>query len=360
MGENELTDEELDRYSRQISLNYIGYKGQSLLKAGRVCLAGIGGLGSSIALKIVAMGIGYLRIIDRDVVSKSDLHRQYLYDESHIGVPKVEAAKERLNKLNSSVKVDAIASSINSSNIEELIDGVDLVIDGLDTVGSRYILNRAAMKLKVPYIFGAAIQTYGNISTFIPEETACLECFYSGLRDEDMERCAIVGVFTPLLDIISSIEVSEAVRILMNKEPYLKNRLMFVDLENVCFDIVELTRNVNCPTCGEVRGKTFRQPEKAVSGICGRDGKGVFIIDTQVKALNIGVLRKKLQAEGIALKTEGTMGLTFNYNKELNVSVLKGGVVILQVAPSSRIFDEKVALSKYRNIAKRLDLPMVQ
>ncbi|MCP8312301.1 MAG: HesA/MoeB/ThiF family protein [Candidatus Methylarchaceae archaeon HK02M1] len=359
MGRTGLTDEELERYSRQIALNYIGYEGQSLLRAGRVCLVGAGGLGSPIALKMVAMGIGYLRIIDRDIVSKSDLHRQYLYDESCIGVPKVEAAAKRLSILNSSVKVDPIATSITSRNVEELIEGVDLVIDGLDTIEARYILNRAAVKLKVPYIFGAAIQTFGNISTFIPGETACLECFYSGLRDEDMERCAIVGVFTPLLDIISSIEVSEAIRILLNKETHLKNRLMFVDLENFCFDVVELSRNINCPTCGEARIETSQVLEKAVSGICGRDGRGVFIVDTRVKVLDIESIKNELLAEGITLKTEGTMGLTFDYSKEVGVSVLKGGVAILQVAPGSGIYDEEAALSAYRKIAERLGLPMV-
>lgn len=359
MGRNELTDEELERYSRQIALNYIGYDGQSLLREGKVCLLGVGGLGSPIALKLAAMGIGYLRIIDRDVVSKSDLHRQYLYDESCIGISKVEVAAKRLSVLNSGVKVDPIATSIGPSNVEELIEGVDLVIDGLDTIGARYILNRAAIKLKVPYIFGAAIQTYGNISTFIPGETACLECFYSGLRDEDLERCAVVGVFTPLLDVVSSIEVSEAVRILLNKEPYLKNRLMFVDLENFCFDVVKLSRNANCPACGEARIGTPKPLGKTVSGVCGRDGRGVFIVDARVKALDIKSIRDKLRAEGIALKTEGTLGVTFEYGDKVGVSVLKGGVAILQVAPGSGIYDEEVALKTYRKIAERLGLPLV-
>ncbi len=357
MERTDLTDEDLERYSRQITLNYIGYEGQSLLRDGRVCLLGAGGLGSPIALKLVAMGIGYLRIIDRDVVSRSDLHRQYLYDESCIGLPKVEAATKRLSILNSSVEIDPIATSIRPSNVEELIEGVDVVIDGLDTIGARYILNRAAVKLKMPYVFGAAIQTFGNVSTFIPGETACLECFYPGLRDEDLEKCATVGVFTPLLDIVSSIEVSEAIRILLKKEPHLKNRLMFVDLENFCFDLLEISKNANCPTCRGARTEVSRSLEKAVSSVCGRDGRGVFIIDTR-KSLNVESISNKLRIEGIILKAEGKLGLTFEYNDKVRVSVLKEGVVILQVASGSGIHNEEVALRTYKSIAERLGLPL--
>ncbi len=309
MVRTKLTDEEFERYSRQIVLSYIGYEGQELLREARVCLLGLGGLGSPIALQMAAMGTGYMRIIDRDIVSRSDLHRQYLYDESCIGLPKVEAAAERLTALNSDVKIDPIATSITPSNVEELIGEVDLVVDGLDTLGARYILNRAAVKLKTPYVFGAAIETFGNVSTIIPGETACLECFYSGLRDEDVERCAVVGVYTPLLDAVSSIEVSEAVRILLNKEPRLKNRLMFVDLDSLSFDVVELSRNSQCPTCGEDGVERPQPIEKAVNGVCGRDGRGVFIINTSEKTLSIVDIRNKLKTEGIALEAEGTMVL---------------------------------------------------
>jgi len=191
-----------------------------------------------------------------------------------------------LSLLNSRIKIDPISISVTSSNVDEIIEGVDLIIDGLDTIETRYILNKAAVKLRILCIFGAAIQTFGNVSTFIPSETTCLECLYSGLRDKDIEKCAIIGVFMPLLDIISSIKVSEAIRLLLNKKPYLKNRLIFVDLENFCFERVKLSRNINCPTCRETKTETDQEMEKSVKNL--RKGKkGVFIIITKVKMLDI-------------------------------------------------------------------------
>ncbi|MGD9134167.1 MAG: HesA/MoeB/ThiF family protein, partial [Desulfobacterales bacterium] len=150
----ELTDKELETYSRQIVLADIGYDGQLKLRNARACLIGVGGLGSPIATQLVGMGIGYLRIVDRDIVSRSDLHRQHLYDADCVGLPKVEVARQKLNKLNPDVMLEAIPESLNSINAEELIDGMDVVIDGLDRPEPRYLVNRICNKLKIPYVFG--------------------------------------------------------------------------------------------------------------------------------------------------------------------------------------------------------------
>jgi adenylyltransferase/sulfurtransferase len=127
----ELTDEELETYSRQIVLGDIGYDGQLKLKNARVCLVGVGGLGSPVALKLVGMGIGFLRVVDRDIVSRSDLHRQYIYDVDSIGMPKVEVLDKKLSRLNPDVTLDPVPESLNSINAEELMTGMDVIIDGL-------------------------------------------------------------------------------------------------------------------------------------------------------------------------------------------------------------------------------------
>ncbi|MEM2897058.1 MAG: HesA/MoeB/ThiF family protein, partial [Candidatus Bathyarchaeia archaeon] len=190
----ELTEEELDAYSRQIVLTDIGYEGQLKLKNSKVAIVGLGGLGSISSMKLAAMGVGYLRIIDRDIVSMSDLHRQHLYDMSLVGYPKAEAAYRKLRVLNPRISIEPIANSLNTLNAIELINGVNVVIDGLDAIETRYLLNRACQKLKIPYIFGSAIEAFGNVSTIIPEETACLECFYHGLKDEVLPKCGTIGV----------------------------------------------------------------------------------------------------------------------------------------------------------------------
>ena len=206
----ELTDEELDIYSRQIVLADIGYDGQLKLRDAKVCLVGVGGLGSPVALKLAGMGVGYLRMIDRDIASRSDLHRQHLYDADSIGLPKVEVAFQKLSRLNPDVTLDPVPESLNSVNAEQLLSGMDLVIDGLDRPEPRYILNRTCNKLKIPYIFGAAIEAFGNVSTILPGQTFCLECFMPGLKDEDLPVCGVVGVHPSILGIVSSAQVSEA------------------------------------------------------------------------------------------------------------------------------------------------------
>ena len=154
----ELTDAELETYSRQIALEDIDYDGQLKLRNGKACIIGLGGLGSLIAPKLVGMGIGYLRIVDRDIVSRSDLHRQHLYDVDSIGRPKVEVALRKLSRLNPDVELDPFPESLNLTNASELIGGVDVILDGLDSPEPRYLVNRTCNKLKIPYVFGAAIE----------------------------------------------------------------------------------------------------------------------------------------------------------------------------------------------------------
>ncbi|MEM3630751.1 MAG: HesA/MoeB/ThiF family protein, partial [Nitrososphaerota archaeon] len=146
-----LSNEELEFYSRQIVLSEIGYNGQLKLKNAKVCIVGLGGLGSPAALQLAAMGIGYLRLVDFDTVEISNLQRQYLYDIDSLGYPKVEVAAKKLNKLNPNIEIEPLPLSLNVNNAEEIIKGMDVVIDGLDAMAPRYAINRACLKLKIPY-----------------------------------------------------------------------------------------------------------------------------------------------------------------------------------------------------------------
>lgn len=246
----ELTDHELDTYSRQIVLADIGYDGQLKLRNAKVCLIGVGGLGSPVALKLVGMGIGHLRFIDRDIVSRSDLHRQHLYDAQSLGRPKVEVAFDKLSRLNPDVELEPIPESLNSANAEALIAGMDIVIDGLDRPEPRYIVNRTCNKLKIPYVFGAAIEAYGNVSTILPGQTFCLECFMPDLKDEDLPVCGLVGVHPSAIGIVSSVQVYEAGRVLIGQEPKLYNKLLYVDLREFEFNILDIPSLESCKVCG--------------------------------------------------------------------------------------------------------------
>ncbi|MEM4311097.1 MAG: HesA/MoeB/ThiF family protein [Nitrososphaerales archaeon] len=357
MVQESISNEELERYSRQIALEDIGFDGQFRLKKSRVCLVGVGGLGAPTALKLTSMGVGFIRLVDRDVISKSDLHRQYLYDLLSIGKPKVEAAKKKLKRLNDLVEIDARAEPLAPYNVDELIKDVDLVIDGLDSIEGRYILNEACVRLGKPYLFSAAIEMFGNVSTLIPYKTPCLECFYSGLKDEGLERCAVVGVHPSVLSIISSIQVAEAISILTGKEPKLTNKLLYIDLRNMTFETLSINRNPNCRVCSE-KAVSYKKEIPVVQGGCGRDGRGIFLFSpNKTISLNLRKIKNSLQEKNFHIVSKGSLGITFDYNKDIRISLLKSGASILQSTANSGIRNEEEALKTYRKISNEIPLP---
>jgi adenylyltransferase/sulfurtransferase len=348
---NSLSEEEKWTYSRQLVLPEIGYEGQLRLKEGHVLLAGVGGLGTPIALQLAAMGVGHLKIVDRDIVSISDLHRQYLYDHSSIGLPKVEIASLRLSALNPRINVEPIPTSIKNWNIDGLLEGIDVVVDGLDSIETRYIINRACSKLDIPYVYGGAIRAQGIVSTIIPKRTPCLECFSPMLSDEDLPKCAVVGVYTPVLGIVASIEVSESIRLLMNREPMLAGKLLFIDGQTLSFEEVTVKRFDECPICGEA-GKPVPIDEKLVEEQCSRDGRRTLVI-TPKKWLQVDMRTAidNLKTRGFEVEKQGRLGVTITDKKGLTVSLLKTGIAIFQVAPSeesSNIRDKAIVL--YNNL----------
>ena len=277
-------------------------------------MVGVGGLGSPAAMQLAAMGVGYLRIVDRDVVELTNLHRQHLYGVDDVGYPKVEAAAKRLQKLNPYINVEPLPLSVNQKNAETLVRGMDIVVDGLDSMKARYAINRACIKAGVPYVFGAAITTTGNLSTIIPDETACLECFYGGLDDKKLPKCGVVGVHPSLVNIIASLEVSEAIRILTGKHPRLVNKLLNFDLDELEFNEINLSKVDCCPVCGShPSGSPVPLNHELVEEVCGRKGKKVFVIVPEDNLdVNLLDLKNYLTTKGFNLQVDGKLGLTFN------------------------------------------------
>ncbi len=327
----ELSEEELEYYSRQVVMAEMGYNAQLKLKNSKACLVGVGGLGSPAAMQLAAMGVGYLRIVDRDVVELTNLHRQHLYGVDDVGYPKVEAAAKRLRNLNPYIKVEPLPLSVNQTNAEDIVRGMDVVVDGLDSMNARYAINRACIKLGVPYVFGAAITTTGNLSTIVPAETACLECFYGSLDDKKLPKCGVVGVHPSLVNIIASLEVSEAIRILTGKQPRLANKLLNFDLDELEFNEINLSKVDCCPVCGSHPSRSpVPLKHELVEEICGRKGKKVFVIVPEESLdINLSKLKNYLTKKGFSIKVEGKLGLTFNH-KDVKASVLKSGVTILE------------------------------
>lgn len=345
--EEKLSEEELQFYSRQIVLDEIGLRGQQRLKRAKVCIVGLGGLGCTIAIQLAAMGVGHLRLVDRDVVEESNLQRQHLYNFDLIGFPKVEAAVKRLERLNPYVQFEPLPLSLNADNADAIIRGMNVVVDGLDNMNTRYAVNRACVRLGVPYVFGAAISTYGNTSTIIPNETACLECFYGKLDDSHLRTCATVGVHPSVLGVVASIEVAETIKILLGRQPTLTNKLLYCDVRSLRFEEIDVTRMESCPVCGS-QPRTDPMPLKnpLIEEGCGRRNKRVFtIIPKENLKLEMQELASISKKSGARLNVEAKLGVTFATNERLLVSLLSSGVMVVEGASS-----EEEALEVYRRI----------
>lgn len=350
-----LSPGELRFYSRQIMLDDIGYEGQLKLKNAQVCVVGLGGLGSVIATQLTAMGVGHLRLVDRDVVEDSNLQRQHLYSFDVIGFPKVEAAVDRLKRLNPYVQLEPLARSLSEHNAAELLAGADVVVDGLDNMHTRYAVNRACVKRGIPYVFGSAISTFGNASTIIPQDTPCLECFYGKLDDSVLPTCGTIGVHPSVINIVASVEAAETVRLLLEQPPSLTNKLFYGDVSTMRFEAIDVARVESCPVCGQ-HPKTGPLPLKQalVEEGCGRNNRRVFVITPKDNLeLEMGRLVRILRKQETHLTVKARLGVSFATQDGMFVSVLQSGVMVIE-GPASK----KDALSFYKElVAHELGIP---
>ena len=325
------TDSEVDYYSRQIMLKNMGFDAHRNLKGATVCIVGVGGLGSPVSIQLASMGVGTLRLVDNDIVEVSNLQRQHLYGIDQVGLPKVEAAAKRLKGLNPFIDIEPLPMMVTPFNAEEIIKGSDVVIGSLDMMAPRYSLNRACQKLDIPLIHGAALAYNGTVSTILPGETACFECFQGGVDDAEMPTCATVGVHPAILGIVGSLIVSETVRIIIGQEPNLADKLMFLDLEDYSFETINLRKAENCPVCGEMDKTPEPIDYDAVTEICGREGRRVFIFNPERRMdLPLEEVNAQLNSLGFKVVVKGDLGSTFEGSDGVKGSILKTGIAILE------------------------------
>jgi adenylyltransferase/sulfurtransferase len=250
-----LSEDNLQRYRRQYILPEIGRHGQFRLARSRVLIVGIGGLGSISANYLTAAGVGYIRIVDGDVVSPDNLNRQILHATRDLGRPKVVSAAEKLRQLNPGCHIDPIYESISDDNGRTLADGCNLIVDGTDNREARYALNRIALSSGIPFIFGGIKGWNGNASIFIPGKTGCFACVFPKNRTSDpfakSER-EMIGVLGPAAGIIGSIQSMEALNILLGRKPGLAGRLLSFKGLEMKFRVTVLNENPNahCTECG--------------------------------------------------------------------------------------------------------------
>lgn len=329
-GGSELSKKDLEKYSRQVMLEEIGYEGQLKLKNAKVCVVGVGGLGNPIATRLVAMGIGKIRIVDRDVIELSNLHRQTMFDESDIGQVKVEAAAKKLKKMNPDVEIEALPVSVNDYTALDVVEGCDVVIDALDSVNARYSLNKACITKNIPFVTGAAVGVSGQAFTIIPKESACYHCLFPALDEDSMPTCSIEGVHPSILSIIGGIEVAEAVKIITGKKPNLANRILHVDLESLEFASTRTSRVDECPVCGTGKSEETHKQELIIEELCGRSGgKRTFsITPTSMADIDVQKITDVAKTKGFKVQNQGELGLSMSTDTTY-VSFLKRGSAVI-------------------------------
>ncbi len=246
-----LTAKELERYDRQIMIYGFGKEGQEKLKKARAFIAGAGGLGSPVTIYLAAAGIGTIRIADHDRVELSNLNRQVLHWEENLGGRKVDSAATKLRKFNTGIKIETIADTITEDNVSQLVADSDLIVDAMDNLPTRYLLNRAAIKKGIPFFHGAVYGFEGRAMTVIPGKSACLNCLYHGAT-MPKEKFPVIGV-TPA--VIGCIQATEVIKYLVGLGELLTNRLLNYDALRMKFTEFKINRDPNCEHCGNTSGR---------------------------------------------------------------------------------------------------------
>jgi adenylyltransferase/sulfurtransferase len=291
-----LVDDSLkEKYSRQMLFAGIGEEGQKKLLASSAIIVGCGAIGAATAALLVRAGLGRLRILDRDFVEPSNLQRQTLFDESdaRASLPKAVAAERKLRGINSSVAVEGIVADLTPQNASELLSNFDLILDGTDNFETRFLINDFAVHSGRPWIYAAAVASYGLTMTTRPGTTPCLACLLeSGGSGQGLEEtCDTIGVLGPIVNLISSLEAAEAMKLLVGREDALHGRLISCDVWSGRFQSIRVARNPGCRACARREFSWLHGEAQPHITLCGRDS---VQIHERGRTLDLGALRGKL------------------------------------------------------------------
>src|SRR5919199_6803109 len=296
----------MERYSRQVLFPGIGEAGQARLAGARALLVGCGALGTVLANVLVRAGVGRLTVVDRDYVERSNLQRQVLFDEDDLAsdLPKAVAAAAKLCRINPEVAVEPVVADLNATNVETLLAGADLAMDGTDNFEARYLLNDACVKHGVPWVYAAAIGAYGTTFPVLPGETPCLRCvFAESPPPGTLPTCDTAGVLAPAVGVVANLAATEALKLLVGAREQLNRALVWLDVWENAFHRLELgAPNADCPTCRQGR---YDYLDARVGSytleLCGRDTVQVVVPG-----------RPPLALDELAARLEGVGTVTHN------------------------------------------------
>ena len=288
----------IDRYSRQTLFPGIGEEGQKKLSNSSVAIIGCGALGTVIATSLVRAGVGKVKIIDRDFIEYHNLQRQVIFDEEDIRdeLPKAIAAERHLKKVNSSIEVEGVVADVNYANIERLVAGADLILDGLDNFETRLLINDVSLKHDIPWVYGGCISSYGMTMNIIPGETACLRCFQASPTSSGIAlTCDTEGELAPAPFIIGSLQTTEAMKILIGTEE-INRDLIMIDAWKGEFNRFKIGRRADCPAChGEYEFLEAKFGTRTTS-LCGQNA--VQILNPEAKEVSFESLAAHLRPLG--------------------------------------------------------------
>ena len=288
----------IEKYSRQILFQPIGAEGQQRLERAQAVIVGCGALGTLQANALVRAGVGRLRIVDRDYVEESNLQRQILFDESDArqNLPKAIAARRKLNAINSEVNVEAMVADADGRNIENFVQGFDVILDGTDNFQTRYLLNDVSLKLGIPWIYGAVVGSYAATLTVHPGRTACLACVFPEPPQGIQDTCDTVGVIAPAVAWAAAIQVTEAIKIMIGRSSELHGELLSFDIWKNRIQNVRLRIDPLCRACGARDFVHMRVGDSTPTSLCGRDA--VQIRRQESQALDLAALKLRLEKLG--------------------------------------------------------------
>lgn len=267
-----MTLPERERYSRQIVFAPLGEEGQQKLLNAHVAIVGCGALGTFQAGALARAGVGHLTLIDRDYVEVSNLQRQWLFDEADAreGMPKAAAAARAIARINSGVKADPVVADLTPSNIGDLLAEADLILDGTDNFETRYLINDFAIQKEVPWVYGAAVGSYGITMPVLPNRTACLKCIYPEAPSGAQPTCETAGVLNTITSVIAALQVAEATRIIAGHVT--QSRITTIDVwSGVIRQIDQPTRDPQCPACGLRDFRHLEDRRHIPISLCGRN-----------------------------------------------------------------------------------------
>jgi molybdopterin/thiamine biosynthesis adenylyltransferase len=287
-----------ERYSRQVLFSAIGAEGQRRLGESRVALVGCGATGSALASLLARAGVGHLRIIDRDYVEPSNLQRQLLFDEADAAesLPKAVAAARKITGFNTDIAVESRVADLTPANIEDLLDGAQLVLDGTDNFQTRYLVNDYAISREVPWIYAAAVASYGVTMTVLPGESACLACIFPDEPRGTFETCDTAGILNSAAASVAAIEATEAIKLLVGDRAHLRRTLLSFDLwRNDRAEISAVKPNPDCRACGHRDFVHLRGEGRPHITLCGRNS---VQIHERRRPVDFSEMQQRLTAHG--------------------------------------------------------------